>query len=96
MFAYAMLGAAVVMAVYLLSFKKKDIERKEMDLCDNLTYVGLAFDGIGNADGSYLGEKAWGHYWAWDPKRHGRQLLGSPIWYISISAGQTVEELVRH
>ena len=31
MFAYAMLGAAVVMAVYLLWFKKKDIERKEMD-----------------------------------------------------------------
>ncbi len=28
MFAYAMLGAAVVMAVYLLWFKKKDIERK--------------------------------------------------------------------
>ena len=49
MFAYAMLGAAVVMAVYLLWFKKKDIERKEMDLCDNLTYVGLAFMG-----GSYL------------------------------------------
>ena len=38
MFAYAMLGAAVVMAVYLLWFKKKEIERKEMDLCDNLTW----------------------------------------------------------
>jgi hypothetical protein len=34
MFAYAMLGAATVMAVYLLWFKKKKIERKEMDLCD--------------------------------------------------------------
>ena len=33
MFAYAMLGAATVMAVYLLWFKKKEIERKEMDLC---------------------------------------------------------------
>ena len=60
MFAYAMLGAAVVMAVYLLWFKKKDIERKEMDLCDNLTYVGLAF--------MTLAKEAWGHYWAWDPK----------------------------
>ena len=28
MFAYAMLGAATVMAVYLLWFKKKEIERK--------------------------------------------------------------------
>ena len=58
MFAYAMLGAAVVMAVYLLWFKKKEIERKEMDLCDNLTYVGLAFMTLGmpqrNMGGSYL------------------------------------------
>jgi cytochrome c biogenesis protein ccsA len=44
MFAYAMLGAATVMAVYLLWFKKKGIERHEMALCDNLTYVGLAFN----------------------------------------------------
>ena len=47
MFAYAMLGAATVMAVYLLWFKKKGIERHEMALCDNLTYVGLAFMTLG-------------------------------------------------
>lgn len=54
MFAYAMLGAAVVMAVYLLWFKKKDIERKEMDLCDNLTYVGLAFMTLGMLTGALV------------------------------------------
>ncbi len=60
MFAYAMLGAAVVMAIYLLWFKKEEIERKEMDLCDNLTYVGLAFYDIGYAYGSYLGKGSLG------------------------------------
>ena len=54
MFAYAMLGAATVMAVYLLWFKKKEIERKEMDLCDNLTYVGLAFMTLGMLTGAIL------------------------------------------
>ena len=37
--------------------QKKNIERKEMDLCDNLTYVGLAFYDIRYADRSYLGKK---------------------------------------
>ena len=56
------------MAVYLLWFKKKDIERKEMDLCDNLTYVGLAFMTLGMLTGAIWAKEAWGHYWAWDPK----------------------------
>lgn len=68
MFAYAMLGAATVMAVYLMCFKKKGIERKEMDLCDNLTYVGLAFMTLGMLSGAVWAKAAWGHYWAWDPK----------------------------
>lgn len=75
MFAYAMLGAATVMAVYLLWFKKKKIERKEMDLCDNLTYVGLAFMTLGMLTGAIWAKEAWGHYWAWDPKEHGRRDL---------------------
>lgn len=85
MFAYAMLGAAVVMAVYLLWFKKKDIERKEMDLCDNLTYVGLAFMTLGMLTGAIWAKEDGGTTGLGTRKRHGRQLLGSPIWYISIS-----------
>ena len=61
-------GAAVVMAIYLLWFKKEEIERKEMDLCDNLTYVGLAFMTLGMLTGAIWAKEAWGHYWAWDPK----------------------------
>ena len=59
MFAYAMLGAATVMAVYLLWFKKKGIERHEMALCDNLTYVGLAFMTLGMLSGAVWAKAAW-------------------------------------
>ncbi|WP_455672313.1 cytochrome c biogenesis protein CcsA [Phocaeicola sp.] len=68
MFAYAMLGAAAVMAVYLLWLKKKTPERQELDLCDNLVYVGLAFMTLGMLFGAVWAKEAWGHYWAWDPK----------------------------
>lgn len=68
MFAYAMLGAAMLMAVYLLWFKKKDIESREMVLCDKLVYVGFAFMTLGMLSGAIWAKAAWGHYWAWDPK----------------------------
>lgn len=68
MFAYAMLGAAAVMAVYLLWLKKKMPERQELALCDNLVYVGLAFMTLGMLFGAIWAKEAWGHYWAWDPK----------------------------
>ncbi|MBQ6956927.1 MAG: cytochrome c biogenesis protein CcsA, partial [Bacteroidales bacterium] len=42
MFSYALLGAATVMAVYMLIRKGKTTE-KEINLTDNLVYVGLAF-----------------------------------------------------
>ena len=40
MFAYAMLGAAALMAAYLLWFKKSEITEHELDICDNLVHVG--------------------------------------------------------
>lgn len=85
MFAYAMLGAATVMAVYLLWFKKKGIERHEMALCDNLTYVGLAFMTLGMLSGAVWAKAAWGHYWAWDPKETWAAATWFSIWHISIS-----------
>ena len=85
MFAYAMLGAATVMAVYLLWFKKKEIERKEMDLCDNLTYVGLAFMTLGMLTGAIWQKKPGDITGLGTRKRLGRQLPGSLIWCISIS-----------
>ena len=83
MFAYAVLGAATVMAVYLLFIKKKTTENanqpiadEESDITDNLVYVGLAFLTIGmlfgalwaKLFGALWAKEAWGHYWSWDPK----------------------------
>jgi cytochrome c-type biogenesis protein CcsB len=75
MFAYAVLGAATVMAVYLLLIKKKTTEStnqpiadEESDITDNLVYVGLAFLTIGMLFGALWAKEAWGHYWSWDPK----------------------------
>ena len=47
MMAYALLGAAVVMSVYLLFFKKGTDTIKEMEITDNLAYVGLSFMTLG-------------------------------------------------
>ena len=66
MFAYAVLGAATVLAVFLL-FKKTSLI-SEMDIADNLVYVGLAFLTIGMLFGALWAKEAWGHYWSWDPK----------------------------
>lgn len=75
MFAYAVLGAATVMAVYLLLIKKKTTEStnqsiadEESDITENLVYVGLAFLTIGMLFGALWAKEAWGHYWSWDPK----------------------------
>ena len=68
MFAYALLGAAAVMALYLLFFKKTAIDDEEFEITDNLVYVGLAFMTFGMLFGALWAKEAWGHYWGWDPK----------------------------
>ena len=68
MFAYAMLGAAAVMSLYLLFFKREERRPGEMGLCDNLVLVGLSFMTLGMLTGALWAKEAWGHYWAWDPK----------------------------
>ena len=69
MFSYAMLGAAALIAIYLLiRARKKGIDEGMMSLCDNLVYVGMAFLTIGMLFGALWAKEAWGHYWNWDPK----------------------------
>ena len=69
MFAYAILGAAAIIAIYLLIRKNKAaIDLSAMALCDNLVYVGAAFLTIGMLFGAIWAKQAWGHYWSWDPK----------------------------
>ena len=69
MFAYALLGAAALMAVYML-FVQRDggDEEKSFEITDNLVYAGLAFLTIGMLFGALWAKEAWGHYWSWDPK----------------------------
>ena len=84
MFSYALLGAATVMAVWLLFFRRfpvaagndgkgagndgKGAGNVEMEITDNLVYVGLAFLTFGMLFGALWAKEAWGHYWSWDPK----------------------------
>ncbi|WP_278581557.1 cytochrome c biogenesis protein CcsA [Prevotella denticola] len=68
MMAYALLGAAVVMSVYLLFCKKEAGTDREMEITDNLVYVGLSFMTLGMLMGAIWAKEARGHYWAWDPK----------------------------
>ena len=82
MFSYALLGAATLMALYLLirwpvgaghdgsrhSRLDRESPEHEMGITDNLVYVGLAFLTIGMLFGALWAKEAWGHYWAWDPK----------------------------
>ncbi|MBW4759179.1 cytochrome c biogenesis protein CcsA [Prevotella denticola] len=68
MMAYALLGAAVVMSVYLLFCKKEAGTDREMEITDNLVYVGRSFMTLGMLMGAIWAKEAWGHYWAWDPK----------------------------
>ncbi len=68
MFSYAMLGAATLMAIYLLFIKKGDDVAREMNITDNLVYVGTAFLTIGMLFGALWAKVAWGDYWSWDPK----------------------------
>ena len=68
MFAYAVLGAATLMALYMLFFKKSLVTEQEYEITDNLVYVGLAFMTIGMLFGALWAKEAWGHYWSWDPK----------------------------
>lgn len=41
---------------------------REMEITDNLVYVGLSFMTLGMLMGAIWAKEAWGHYWAWDPK----------------------------
>ena len=68
MFSYGMLGAATLMALYVLIFKKENVTPGDMATTDNLVATGLAFLTFGMLFGALWAQEAWGTYWAWDPK----------------------------
>ena len=68
MFSYGMLGAATIMALYILIFRRKDTSDHDMETTDNLVATGLSFLTFGMLFGALWAQEAWGTYWAWDPK----------------------------
>ncbi|MBR5697456.1 MAG: cytochrome c biogenesis protein CcsA [Prevotella sp.] len=73
MFAYALLGAATLMAIYILIKGRSSSSpisplSTEYEAFDNLVYVGFAFMTFGMLFGALWAKEAWGHYWSWDPK----------------------------
>ena len=68
MLSYALLGAATLMALYLLCFRHAKATDQEMAMTDNLVYVGLAFLTFGMLFGALWAREAWGTFWGWDPK----------------------------
>ena len=69
MFAYAMMGAATLFAIYLWwKSSRRTILAEEMTACDTLVKIGWAFLTLGMVMGSLWAKEAWGDYWTWDPK----------------------------
>ena len=77
MFAYALFGAATLMAIVLLwrghRAKKQGWAGRincteAFKTIDGLVVVGWAFLSCGMIFGALWAKDAWGHYWAWDPK----------------------------
>lgn len=69
MFAYAILGAATLYAVYLwIRSRRTQATGEEMTRCDVLVRIGWAFLSMGMAMGALWAKEAWGDWWAWDPK----------------------------
>lgn len=75
MFAYAVLGVATLLAVFLLFKGLRGQESNSsafspvpLASLDNLVRVGLAFLTTGMLFGALWAKEAWGHYWTWDPK----------------------------
>lgn len=69
MFAYAMMGAVTLFAIYLwLRSSRREPSMEEMGVCDNLVRIGWAFLTLGMVMGALWAKQAWGDYWTWDPK----------------------------
>jgi len=68
MFAYALLGCSLLIALYLLFVRKKKEEQSLLAVADNMVYSGFAFLTFGMLFGALWAKEAWGHYWSWDPK----------------------------
>jgi ABC-type transport system involved in cytochrome c biogenesis permease subunit len=68
-FAYALLGTSMLMALKGLYLQRKNQPVSELSLMtDNIVYAGFAFLTFGLLFGALWAKEAWGSYWTWDPK----------------------------
>lgn len=67
MFAYGLLGVALLICIYIVWQRQYDNAHK-IYVMDNLVYTGLGFLMIGLLLGAIWAKEAWGTYWGWDPK----------------------------
>lgn len=81
MFAYALMGAAFVVAVFYLFINKQGPDSRSLRLTDDLVSVGFTFLTLGIVSGAFWAKEAWGHYWAWDPKETWAAVTW--FWYLS-------------
>lgn len=71
MFAYAMMGAATILAIMMLlkhriqALQTMNMQSEALDL---LVRIGLVFLTLGMLFGALWAKEAWGTYWSWDPK----------------------------
>lgn len=68
MFAYALLGCALLAGIYGYLPGEKVKISKLFEMADNLVYWGVALLTLGMLFGALWAKQAWGHYWGWDPK----------------------------
>lgn len=69
MFAYALLGAVTLLAIYFwIRNSRQPATAEEMRICDTLVMVGWGFLTMGMVMGALWAKAAWGDYWTWDPK----------------------------
>ena len=64
MFSYALLGCALLLALYGLCRKGADVD----DAIESMLYGGVAFFTVGMLTGALWAKQAWGFHWSWDPK----------------------------
>ncbi|MCF0179405.1 MAG: cytochrome c biogenesis protein CcsA [Bacteroidales bacterium] len=67
MFAYALMGASFLVAICLL-IRRTPVSLEEIEICDDITSVGVGVLTLGMLIGAIWAKQAWGDYWSWDPK----------------------------
>ncbi len=78
MFSYALLGCAMLLAMYGVCIRKAEVD----GAITQLLYGGVAFFTVGMLTGALWAKQAWGYHWSWDPK----EAWAAATWMIYLGA----------